>query len=472
MKFIKLDLLTLLISLFLFASCENSSTIGLEIDPSIAIQGNLVDTATITSRTLTEDLASTVNAYRYPMGYLQDPTFGTTESALALTVRLPNATYDFGISPVLDSAILILNYAGQFYGDSTSTYSVEVNQLTNDIARETSYLSNKNYPYSSLVGTYTGKIYPTTKYKVTDVVVGKADTLRVVTPQLRIKVNKNFVQNIIVNSLATNLRSDPIFIRYFAGLHVHMNKTTSTGTGGIAFFDFAGANSSLALFYKKTNTTTGLIDTVAANFPISTSVVSPIAATITHNYAGTPVQTQLSNPTVQYPVTYLQPMAGLKNKISFPYLSNLKTKLGNVVINKAELVIDASSGSDVIPFGAAPRLALYKYDIAERRQNIPDNNTPSQYNEGDKRSVGETLFGGYYNVLTKQYIFTVTSYIQDLLDGKTVDYGTFLAPTPLTEFEIYPSIGTAARSVIGSFKKAPVAGDNLMKLNIYYTKIN
>ncbi|RZK77313.1 MAG: DUF4270 family protein, partial [Pedobacter sp.] len=189
-------------------------------------------------------------------------------------------------------------------------------------------------------------------------------------------------------------------------------------------------------------------DTVpVVNFPIK-NAINPIAATIKHDYTGTAVATQLANPNTQYATTFLQPMAGLKNKIAFPYLGKFASEIGKVAINKAELVIDLSSGSDVIPYGAAPRLALYRYDIAERRQNLPDNNPGSQTVAGDPRAVSPQIFGGYYNSVTRQYIFAVTAYVQDLMDGKTKDYGTFLAPTPINEFSIFPSVSTAARSVI------------------------
>jgi hypothetical protein len=475
MKFIKLDLLTLLISLFLFASCESTSTIGLEVDPTSAIQGNLIDTLTISSRTQLEDVANTRGVIRHPLGYINDPIFGTSEASLAMVVNLPNSTtYEFGTTPVLDSAILVLNYSSEFYGDSTSTYSIDVHQLNENITQNETFLNNKNYNFSStVIGNKTGKLYPTTKYKVTDPVTGKADTLRTVTPQLRIKLDRTFIQNNIVNLSTDNLKLNERFVSSFKGLKVQINKANSTGNGGIMFFDFAGDNSALALYYKKQNaTTTTAIDTVPViNFPIK-NTINPIAATIKHDYTGTAIATQLANPNTQYATTFLQPLAGLKNKISFPYLRKFASDLGKVVINKAELVIDLSSGSDIIPYNAAPRLALYRYDIADQRQNLPDNNPGTQTVAGDPRAVSPQVFGGFYNSVTRQYTFVVTAYIQDLLDGKTQDYGTFLAPTPLNEFTIFPSISTAARSVIGSFKKNPVAGDNTMKLNIYYTKIN
>ncbi|MBB2146426.1 DUF4270 family protein [Pedobacter sp. LMG 31464] len=474
MKFSKLDLLTLLISLFLFASCENTSTIGLEVDPSSAIQGSLIDSVTIMSRTIKEDETSTVSAVRHPLGYMKDAIFGTTESSLAMAVNLPNDAYDFGTTPAIDSAVLVLNYGGEFYGDSTATYSIDVHPLNVNISKETSFLSNKDWSYNSqLLGNKTGKLYPTTKYKVTDIVDKKADTLRTVTPQIRIPLDKTYIQNNIANLSATNLKNNSNFTQVFNGLHVQINKTSSTGNGGLAFFEFSGTTSALVLYYKKQNATTATLkDTVSINFPIL-NATGPIAATIKHDYTGTPVGAQLlSNSTVQQPVTYLQPLVGLRNKITFPYLSKFATNIGKIVINKAELVIDVSTGTDVLPYGAAPRLSLYRYDIAEQRQNVPDNNLSSQVNSGDPRALSPTVFGGYYNSLTKQYVFVVTSYIQDLLNGKTKDYGTFLAPTPTNEYQISPSISTGARAVIGSFKKTPAAGDNLMKLNIYYTKIN
>jgi hypothetical protein len=93
MKFYKIDLLTLLISLFLFASCKSSNTIGLDVDPINAIQGELVDTITVSTQTLLDEPASTGGLIRYPLGYLTDPVLGTTESSLAMSVNLPSSAY-------------------------------------------------------------------------------------------------------------------------------------------------------------------------------------------------------------------------------------------------------------------------------------------------------------------------------------------------------------------------------------------
>jgi hypothetical protein len=476
MKFIKQDLLTLLIGLFLFASCKSTNSIGLDIDPENAIEGDLIDTLTIGSRTLAEDASQTYsNAAkgglpRYPLGVLQDPLFGPSEASIAMAVNLPNESYGFGDTPLLDSAVLVMAYSSQFYGDTAnSVYSVDVHQLDQNIATQTSFLSNKEYPASKLLANLTGKILPNTRLSITDIVSTAPDTAINVAPQMRIKLDPLFISEELLTLDSATLKYQERFTAFFKGLKVSIKKSASTGTGGIMYFDFNDTNSKLELYYRRKNATTPAnTDTIHVDFPIRVAS-NPVASTLKRNYAGTPIETQLNNPGIQYPVTYLQGLGGLKNQITFPHISKLKTALGKVVVNKAELVIDLSSGTDVSPFIASPRLALYRYDIAERRQNIPDNDVASQANPtGDPRAyLSPQQFGGTYDPINKRYIFIVTFYVQDLLDGKKQDYGTFLSTTPTSEFSISPPVTAAARSVIGSFGNV----SNKIKLNIYYTKI-
>ncbi len=486
MRFLKLDLLTLLISLFLFASCERTSTIGLEVDPTSAIQGSLIDTATISSRTVKDNDISTSALTRYPFGYIKDPELGETSSSLALSVNIPSESYDFGTNAVLDSAVLVLNFAGEFYGDSTATYNIDVHQLTNNLAKENSYLSSNTYAYqNTLLANYTGKVFPTTPFKVTDVLTGAKDTLMTVTPQLRLKLNNTFVTDHIVApspAVPNLLKYNSYFQAAFKGLHVQIRPTTQAamGNGGLMFFNFASttpttSTSGLVLYYRKQNaTTTTATDTVSVNFPVSTSS-SPVAASVSHTYS-TKVNEQI-NPAPadvnkQFEKTYLQPLGGLRTKLAFPYLKKLKAEVGKMIVNKAELIIDLSSGTDVAPFKAAPRLALYKFDIAGQRSNLPDNDVGDGYTYAGDPRANSASFGGYFDSTKKRYVFAVTAYIQDLLDGKTEDYGTYLSVTPSSAFQYSSPFNVASRAVIGSFKRIPAAGDNVLKLNIYYTKVN
>ncbi|SDL46382.1 protein of unknown function [Pedobacter sp. ok626] len=485
MKFTKQDLLTMLIGLFLFASCKDSNTIGLDLDKADQIQGDLVDSVTVTSQTLRDDVTSGVSLARYPFGFMTDGVFGTSSANLAMAVSIPAnvdySTYKFGPNALIDSAVLVLPYTSQVYGDTaTSVYTANVYQLTNDLSKETTYPITKDWPASTTsVGTFSGKIKPTTKTSITAIVPGGPDTLVKVVPQMRIKLTNSFIQTNIMDKDSLTLSKANNFFKSFKGLKVSAS-STAPAKGGIMFFNFAGTDGKLEIYYKKPNATTPTTkDTVAVSFPIG-STLSPVSASVNHGYTQVILDQLSANPPAT-DVTYLQALAGLKNKISFPYLKNFvadrkKSENGGnpntkIIVNKAELVIDLNSNvTDIVPFSAAQRLALYRFDLAGQRVNVPDNDNGVQnVYAGDPRALGETLFGGYFDSVRNRYIFTITSYIQDLLDGKTSDYGTFLAPSSPTEFNLTPSVTSAARSIINKHKKNPASG---LKLNIFYTQIN
>lgn len=470
MNFKKQDLLTLLIGLFLFAGCKSTNNIGLDVDATTAIKGDLIDNQTVTSTTVRSADIPTAGLFRYPLGYMNDPVFGKTEASLALTFNPPSINYDFGLSADLDSVVLVLRLDSikqiyktlepvKFYGDTTSSvYSIDVHQLSSPV---TNFLSSTNQPYNNmLLGNFTGKIKPNTRIKITDIVTAKPDTLKAVKPQLRIKLDRQFFQDNVVSPSTFITTSNSAFVSSFKGLSLTINKTSSTGVGGIAFIQLTNANSYLQLVYHRKNDKATL-DTVSVNYPVVAGVSS---ATIKHDYSGTDIQTQLDNPSTQYNITYAQGLVGVKTKISFPTLKNFIGTYGKVAVNRAELVVPASTGTTAYPFSPLGRLSLYRSDIAGQPAQLPDHSGP----RGDQRDLGDLTFGGFYDSLKNRYVFVITSYVQDLIDGNIVDYGTFLAPTGVDEFQLVPTAMAAGRTIVGSNGNAA----NKLKLNIYYTKIN
>jgi len=215
---------------------------------------------------------------------------------------------------------------------------------------------------------------------------------------------------------------------------------------------------SLNVYYHTINGTT--IDTNFVSMPFSANHAAHIIRTPT-----AAVTAALANKNSN-DVIYLQGLAGLKAKISFPYLKNLLASIGGkVVLNRAELVITPLPGS-TIPFKAQPKLTMYKYDIAHTPIELQDASGT------DLRSGGIGIFGGYYNHAKNEYHFVITAYIQDLMYGNTVDYGTYLATvdtTNSTSVDINPTPQTAGRTIaVGTDKNSPYR----IKLNIIYTKVN
>ncbi|HMI04332.1 MAG TPA: hypothetical protein VK541_17720, partial [Pedobacter sp.] len=99
MKFIKQDLLTLLIGLFLFSACKSTNSVGIDPDPDYAIAGDL-KVLPLSSATVEEEATNTTRLSTYPLGFIKtDPVFGSTEASLVMTVSLPSLDYSFGNDP-------------------------------------------------------------------------------------------------------------------------------------------------------------------------------------------------------------------------------------------------------------------------------------------------------------------------------------------------------------------------------------
>jgi len=460
MKFFKLDLLTLLISLFILNSCKNQDTIGLGVTTSNQLNGSLIDTSTIVINTVPEDSVVTDALPQTPMGFFNDPIFGTTESNIAFDLNLPSAYVAPTGTLTIDSAILVLRYSSGFYGDSlASRYKANVYQLNERLFSNSTYYNTKQWNYNSgvLLGTksFFARTHDSIGVKV--IVAGGIDTIQKVPAQLRIPIDKNFINTVLFNASATQTSSNLVFKNNVHGLYVTMDKTGTTGAGG-TFMMALDSNTRIDVYYKSAQGTT--VDTTLISMPSTLH-----AAQIKHTYSAA-IQTELSHTTTGSRNTfYLQGNAGLRAKISFPYLKNVIKTIGtDIVVNRAELIITPTPGS-FIPFTPLPRISLYRTDLAGQR-------TPLEDAAGDVRSAGTNVFGGYYSYTNQNYHFLVTAYVSDLIKG-ALDYGTFIGTADLTTdvsaaTYMAPNAQVSARTfAVGSDKTSPYR----IKLNIIYTKI-
>jgi hypothetical protein len=471
MKFFRLDLLTLLISLFILNSCKNQDTIGLTPAATGQVTGVvLVDTNILTNTTTDDSLVTSSGVTKSPMGYFIDPAMGTTESDLVTDLNLPGSepyTLPTGTITV-DSAVLILKYADGFYGDSISSkYKVNVYQLNERAFVNKNYYNTKIWSYNAdnLLGTRSFYARTHDSVKVTTIVSGGPDTLIKLQPQLRIPISPAFIKQILFNAPSNQINSNLVFLNTVKWLYITLDKTQTTGAGGIFMFAAPTADS-LAVYFRATNGTT--VDTVQTYLNIG-----QYASQITHNYSPA-VKAAISNTTTSDKLIYLQGLASLRAKISFPYIGKLFSgaSIGgaqNVVINRAELVLTPQPGSAIPAYLVPqPKLSLYRNDLANQRTSVEDASSldPRHYDNAD--------FGGFYipTLGYNDYHFLVTSYVQDLALGKTIDYGTYIAPIDTTNtsaVDIAPTVGTAGRTVaVGNDPSSPYR----IKLNIIYTKTN
>ena len=463
MKFFRLDLLTLLISLFILNSCKNQGTVGLGLNSSAQLNGSRVDTSTVYTNTVLDDTVATTGLTKTPMGYFNDPIFGITQSDIATDLNLPSSYTTPTGTVIIDSARLVLQYADGFYGDSiASTYTANVYQLNERFNDGVMYYNDKkwNYNTNALLGSLTFKARPHDTVKIYNIISGAPDTLMKAPPQIRIPISSNFINTNLFNATGNTLASNTIFQNLVKGMYINIDKTKSTGAGGILMIK----SDTLSVYYRTINGTT--IDTLTTNLPIS-----KMAAAITHTYSAT-IQTELNNTASSRGTVYLEGLSGLRAKVSFPSLlanlrSNLAKKDSDIILNRAELVLTPQPGS-FIPYRPIPRLNMYRLDIAHQRQYVEDATATV-----DPRSGGPDVFGGVYNPTTNQYIFVITAYLQDLLLNRTTDYGTYIAPIDTssvtsTAIPVNATPSVAARTVAGGANKT---SPYQIRLNIIYTKI-
>jgi len=476
MKFFRLDLLTLLISLFILNSCKNQDTIGLKPGDSGTLGGSLVDTATIFTNTALDDSVVTGSMTKVPVGLLNDPIFGQTESDLITDLNLPlESAYTLPVGTItIDSARLLLNYADGFYGDSlSSSYTVNVYQLTQRQANAQAYYDNYKWGYNPgyLIGTKTFQPRPKDSIKVTSIIAGAPDTAVKIAPQLRIPIDPDFINNNLFGAGTTTLASNLIFKNNVKGFFITMDKTKNTGVGGTIMMK-APTDSALAVYIRAKNGS--VIDTEVVYLDITqhSTQISHTYSTQVQNALNLTAQNAQNHTNISDSVLYLQGTASLRGKISFPYLKNLFKSVGNdnVIINRAELVVTPVPGSDIPQYLVPqPKLTLYRYDIAHTPIAVEDANSSS----GAFFGVGE--FGGYFLKATPHapaaYHFLVTAYIQQLLANQTQDYGTYIATVDTTNtasVDIAPTAQTAGRVFAGGNNKKQAYG---IKLNVIYTKV-
>ncbi len=281
---------------------------------------------------------------------------------------------------------------------------------------------------------------------INQIIKGSPDTAIKAPPQLRVRLD-NFAATKLIAADAAKFTNNTTFNNYLRGLFLKVTKEQANATGGITFLNLAATDvvSRLDVFYRSTNATGGQ-DTNVAAFNVALETAS-----IKHDYDGTPVKAQLDNPTQTFSTTYVQPMGGLKTKVTFPVLNQLK-QLGNIAINKAELVVYTEENTTSV-LKPAPALNLYQTDIAGQRQRLPE------------QSISP------FDNTKNRYIFNISTYIHWILLGKTEQYPLFIISSDIrylnsTSTNITPIATTAARSILAGKDHSKYK----IKLNIYYTK--
>jgi len=410
--------------LFTLNGCEDAVETGLNLLPT-EDQINTVysDTTTVTTLTMLEDTLRADELSAQLLGSDLSPTFGLSVASVFTQVNL-EGTPAFGLQPVADSLVLILAYSGH-YGDTSGIQGVVAYRLTEDMLSASEYYSNNTFAYdANALGSLSYYSRPNTKVAV------DSDT---VAPHIRILLSQALANEIIALNGQSTLSSNAEWLAYFKG--IFLESQTVTYPGAISYFNFF--NSRLTLYFHELN------DTISKNYNFS--LTGARVNNFSHDYTGSQVGLQLNDPNTNDSINYLQALAGVKTKITFPYLKHFLDS-GSIAINRAELTI--STGEVTIPYSLPNKTFLV---------TTSDDGTmifPIDYYEST------SYYGGDLNSTSNGYKFNIARQLQRYLDGVVSNADFYL---------IISSSGVEANRAIIRSGKNPA---DRMKLSIFYTKIN
>lgn len=415
-------------------SCNDPNTVGFEVQPE-SDHPNLTFSDTVTLQTEVY-LADSAITYSLGVNTLSTALIGSMYDAEVgqSTANLYAQLNPSILSPDLDSASfdsLVLTFAYKsFYGDSTTQQTFTVYEMNESLSKDSTYYSNQTFVTKpTVIGTSTLSFSPNTS-----VILG-VDTLA---PHLRIKLDATFGQTLFDNIKGNNwLSSKETFLSNMKGVNVQCTGINSGG--GIITYNPNTDFSGMTLYYTDTSSGSAQPKNIAF-------LMSDVARSnhFVHDYTLSAVGNIFPKPSPDK--AYIQAMAGLRTKVTFPYLNSLKAIMP-IAINKAELVVTLEPGS-TSSLAASSSLNFARVDSAGNLLFTTD-------------QITETAnFGG--TLSNNTYRFNIARYIQQLINGDITNDGFYLLPS---------FSGTSAyREVIGGGANA--SPSLKLKLQLTYTKLN
>ncbi len=414
-------------------SCKKDGELSPDFDDG-GLAVSFVDTFSISTQVVEEDSLRSDLSIRNLLGLYNDPIFGPVSSSIYSEVVLSGVDVDLN-SPIstLDSVVLTLAY-NSLHGDTAAQMDISVYELSSQLDGD--YFSNMYNPFMpSAIGTLS--FVP----NLTDSVNVGFDGLNKA-PHIRVKLSNTFGQKLInADAQGSNdMKDNETFTAFMHGLYITTNDSVdntsfSAGQGSMLSLDLNSSLSTVTIYYN---------DTSKYDFTISSSGIK--YSRYKHKYDGTDIEAHLANSALKdSTVIYASTMAGVKTKIDFPHIRNLISN-GNVVINKAELVVTLENGTEGLFDDPLESISLVGIDENGDDFFLPDAFEPLDF------------FGGDYDETTKSYSFNIARHLNDLLYN-TPSYGMYIVANG--------SSIRANRSVFGSEKNTT----SKIKLNITYSKL-
>jgi hypothetical protein len=403
-------LLLLAVLAIAFTSCEEYSSIGVEVLPGgdlIAIYNRMIKDD-ISAYTFTDDSMRTDEASNSLLCSFNDSLFGVTTIDFATQFRLLDYP-KYGPKAKPDSLRLYLYYR-VFYGDIRTKQKLSVYELESSIDPDKSYYQDvdlKSLAYDKLLG----KIEFNPKVKL--------DSLTKDTFYQLINIPLDMsLGNKLFNASADDLASNDAFLEYFKGLYVESAKINNRG-GAIlsleALSSGSFSGSALVLFYHNDSIKTKAGKDSALIMPFIISKYSARVNRFVHDYTKAPFYSNLNKQTNADSLIYVQATGGLKSSIRIDNLTSWQDST-NTAINKAELIFTIDTLASQVRKYPPPTQLLFTVVDSTGVEVLPID-----------YGFSPTLYGGTLNK-NYTYKFLVTQQLQAVIDGKAKNLGFYLTP--------------------------------------------
>ncbi len=435
-KIFSLNTVVLLSTVFFFLISQNGCkdpTIkdkSLVNGPDDLLNLDFVDTFTVWSKTVTEDPYVSDGSSYGVVGSMGDPIFGKTVCGFYVQYRLTQNGTLFGTNPEIDSCVFCL-VAQDKYGKNDVPTNIAIYELAEGLGPGITtgiYKTNESF---GVIGSPIG-LASNSIINIDDSVSVLGEMLA---PQLRVKLSNAFGQRIL-NSDSTTLANNDNFINIFKGVYI-----TSQGPIGNGVVYPLLAASKITLYYHNSSS-----DSLKVDFPITSSSVR--VNHYDHVYSPNIQLAKLSAASSDS-IIYVQSGAGVKTKITFPFISNFPK---GIAINKAELIITKWDGdiygSDSI-YPAPSLITVQKINTIGGAENFSD---------FDRNGLATSKVVTDANGSRTVYSFNVTQHMQQVISGAYPNNGFYISVS---------SMANAERLVLANF---PLDSRYKMKLKITYTK--
>ncbi|MBX3257378.1 MAG: DUF4270 family protein [Chitinophagaceae bacterium] len=372
----------------------------------------LIDTISPVISTVFRDSTVTSETGKLLLGSYQDPLFGHISASSFFVMSNPSATPDFHISAAFDSIVLRMVGDSTFYGDTTVSQQLQVQQLNEVIyfpEGQTSLYDRSDFSVSNAVLGSTGIfLQPSRKDTVT----------------IRLNDAKGLEIWDLIKDKALEVSTATDFEQYFKGLKISPQNPGANA----AVYGFSDTVT-MRLYYHESNP-----DVLQKFIDFTLTSRNKQFNQIKYNRTGTALDVPIPEDkeiaaALLNNAAYIQPLTGAIMKVRFPNIrETILQRPDYLQLMSAELILPPAGGSYSYNYMLPPQLQGYSTDINNTLGGALDINGSVN---SSSAQTGDLIIDWLYGENT-YYRYNVTGFIytQLAISGANNNGLLFLPPSP------------------------------------------